>query len=304
MRSIANVNGAVSTTEEAVIPVLDRGFLYGDSVYEVFRTYRGVPFLYDEHWARLENSARLIYMSIPIKPGEFLEEVRRTIIASGAIEEQSDIYVRYAITRGEGPIDLFPRPEMPNRFVILVKALDTWKPQFYSDGVTLAIPKVRRNPNAALSPNIKGGNYLNNVIGVVEARELGADDCLLLSQNGLVTEASNSNLFFVIDEQLVTPSQEAGNLKGLTKETVHRACDRAGVETIERSIPAAELPIAKECFLTSATREVMPVRRLRLEDGEVVEFPPGGGPTTRRVQQLYTAYVDSYVADNRERAFF
>ena len=304
MHSTANVNGAITPIEAAVVPVLDRGFLYGDSVYEVFRTYDGVPFLYDEHWVRLENSARLIYMSIPLDSEEFLEEIKRTVIASGAADEGVDVYVRYAVTRGEGPISLSPSPDTANRTVVLVKALDSWDPAFYSIGVSLAIPEVRRNPSNALSPNIKGGNYLNNVLGVVQAQALGADDCVLLSQEGLVTEASNSNVFFLIDDVLVTPSQEAGNLKGLTKETVHRACRAEGLDTAERNISVPDLPNATECFITSATREVMPVRSLRLEDGTVLEFPPGGGPVTRKVRQLYSDFVAAYVAQHERRALF
>ncbi len=302
MRSTANVNGAISPIEEAVVPVLDRGFLYGDSIYEVFRTYSGVPFLYDEHWLRLENSARLIYMSIPLDSAAFLDEIKRTVNASGAADEGVDVYVRYAVTRGEGPISLSPSPDTANRTVILVKALDSWDPAFYAVGVSLAIPEVRRNPVNALSPNIKGGNYLNNVLGVVQAQALGADDCVLLSQGGLVTEASNSNVFFLIDDVLVTPSQEAGNLKGLTKETVHRACSAVGLQTLERNISVPDLSAARECFITSATREVMPVRSLRLEDGTMLDFPAGGGPVTRRVRQLYSDFVDAYVAQHQARA--
>ena len=191
MRNTASVDGVVTLLEDARIPVLDRGFLYGDSVYEVFRTYQGVPFLYDEHWSRLQNSAGLIYMQLPMSSDELLTQVEAAMVFSGATAEKCDVYVRYAVTRGEGAIDLHPAASAANRLVIIVKALDAWNPDFYRTGVTLAVPNVRRNPETALSPNIKGGNYLNNVLGVVEARKLGADDCLMLNDAGLVTEASN-----------------------------------------------------------------------------------------------------------------
>jgi len=304
MQNTASVDGIVTSLEDARVPVLDRGFLYGDSVYEVFRTYQGVPFLFDEHWLRLENSAGLIYMTLPMSSQDLLERVRETVVASGAAAEKIDVYVRYAVTRGVGPIDLNPAASSNHSLVIIVKAIDSWNPEFYTSGVTLAVPSVRRNPGNALSPNIKGGNYLNNVLGVIQAKQLGADDCLLVNDAGLVTEASNSNVFFAVDGVLVTPSQHASNLQGLTKLTVHRVCQLAGLNCVEQSVDVPTIRQADECFLTSATREVMAVRSLRLENGEVLQFPAGGGPLTQRVARLYKDYVAEYVNDNRHRALF
>jgi len=227
--SMSNVDGKVTPTAEARVPVLDRGFLYGDSVYEVFRTYAGVPLFYDEHWQRLENSARLIHMHITQSREQITEEIRRTVRATRAGENNQDVYVRYVITRGEGPVDLYPNPDLETRFVVIVKEVPTWRSEFYEVGMKAAIPKVRRNPTDALDPNIKGGNYLNNVIAITEARELGADESIILNRDGYVTEASNSNVFFVIDGELVTPGQEAGNLRGITKRAAIEACAGQGL---------------------------------------------------------------------------
>jgi branched-chain amino acid aminotransferase len=166
------------------------------------------------------------------------------------------------------------------------------------------VPATRRNSGSALDPNIKGGNYLNNVLGLMEARALGAEDCIMLDESGLVTEASNSNVFFVLDGQLVTPSQTARNLRGLTKAAVHEACSRQGLATRETEIGLDDLRAATECFLTSATREVMPVASLRLPDGELRLFPAGGGEITRRVAQLYKDYVADYVREHAAESFF
>lgn len=299
-RSMSNVDGVITPTEEARVPVLDRGFLYGDSIYEVFRTYQGVPLFYDEHWARFENSAALVYMALSISSATMLEHIRRTVAATGAAAAGKDVYVRYTVTRGSGPVDLFPNASLAARYVIIVREAPQWKQSFYSDGVSLAVSATRRNPLDALDPNIKGGNYLNNVIGVIEARELGADDSLMLDARGCVTESSNSNIFFVIDGELVTPAQTAGNLRGLTKAAVHAACRDHGRATTECDISETELGGASECFLTSATREVMPVRRLRLGNGEVIEFPAGGGAVTRQVADWYREYVAGYVAGHAE----
>jgi len=302
--SMTNVDGAITRTADARVPVLDRGFLYGDSIYEVFRTYGGIPLFYDEHWQRFQNSAALIRMNIGMSQDELTEAIRATIAATGAPQVGTDVYVRYVVTRGEGPVDLFPSPELQTRYVIIVRPVPVWNPVFYSRGVTAAIAATRRNPSSALDPNIKGGNYLNNVLGVMDARALGTDDCVMLNDAGLVTEASNSNVFFVIDNELVTPAQTAGNLRGLTKAALHEACRAHGLATLECDVPAAELPRATECFLTSATREVMPVVSLRLLDGDLVRFPEGGGALTRRAAGYYKEYVAEYLRTHERLALF
>ncbi len=299
--STANVNGQISPLEQATIPIMDRGFLYGDSVYEVFRTYDGVPFLLNEHFDRLENSARLAGMHLNQDRQQLLCEIRRTIEACGVSRGQ-DVYVRYQITRGEGPVDLYPGQDLVTRYVIVIKTVPVWDPEFYRVGMTLAVPQIRRNPVNCLDPNIKGGNYLNNILALQEARALGADDCLILSTDDRVTEASNSNLWFVIDDRLVTPVSD--NLRGLTRASLHQACQRQGLESFEEDIDLTDLEQADECFVTSSTREIMPVCRLRLADGRHRNFPAGGGPVTRRARQLYKTHVTDYVQQYSETALF
>ncbi len=303
-QSMTNVDGVITRTEDARVPVMDRGFLYGDSIYEVFRTYGGVPLFYDEHWARFENSAGLISLQLGLSKEQMADEIRQTIQMSNAAKSGRDVYVRFTITRGEGPIDLFPGPELQTRYVIIVKAMHDWKPEFYSEGVQLAITSTKRNPKNALDPNIKGGNYLNNVLGVIEARAMGADDCLMLNAAGQITESSNSNVFFVIDGKLVSPAETSGNLRGLTKAAVREACRANGLTTYEQEIVPAAVIEATECFITSATREVMPVRNLNVGNGTVVEFPAGGGTLTRMVQGYYRDYVNAYLAAHEHLSFF
>jgi len=297
-KTMSNVDGHITATAEARVPVLDRGFLYGDSIYEVFRTYTGVPLFYEEHWMRLENSARLIHMHITQSREEITEQIRATVQASSAGNIEKDVYVRYVITRGEGPVDLYPNPDLKTRYVIIVNAVPEWPKEFYSVGMKAAIPTVRRNPTDALDPNIKGGNYLNNVIAITQARELGADESIILNRDGYVTEASNSNVVFVLDGELVTPGVAAGNLRGLTKTAAREACARHGLTLSDHDVHAKDLDRATECFVTSATREVMPIASLRLDDGRLVEFPAGGGETTRKVARYYREYLQEHVQRN------
>ncbi len=299
LRPTVSVDGQITAMDAAMIPVMDRGFLYGDSVYEVFRTYRGVPLFLEDHFRRLENSAQLIQMQISQSRAQLLEEIRRTAAAANVTLEV-DAYVRYQITRGEGAVDLYPDPGLKTRVVIIVKALPTWKKVFYERGMDMYVPQVRRNPVNALDPNIKGGNYLNNIMALTEARQNGADDCVMLNREGFVTEAANSNVWFVIRGRLVTPG--TGNLKGLTKKHVHKALKQTGIQSFEEDIHANELPDATECFVTSATREVMPCASLTLLGGERLEFPTGGGEITRTVQAVFSSYVKSYIESHANDA--
>ena len=301
---MTSVDGVITPTEDARISVLDRGFLYGVSIYEVFRTYRGVPLFYDEHWARFQNSASLIHLDVKLDRDEMARRIRETVAATGAARLGTDVYVRYSITRGVGEIDLYPAPDLEPSCVIIVKPVPQWGGLLYERGARLMVPETRRNSGSALDPNIKGGNYLNNVLGLIEARRAGADDCLMLDGAGLVTEASNSNVFFVIDGDLVTPSQTARNLQGTTKAAVREALRARGVETFEREITEDDAARATECFLTSATREVMPVASVRLSDGREVRFPAGGGEWTRRAAAGYREYVDAYVAAHSAESLF
>src|SRR5918995_358024 len=151
-RRMANVNGQITPLEDARISILDRGFLYGDSVYEVFRTYSGVPMFCHEHFDRMENSARLIHMKISQTREEMLEEMRRTARAA-EVQPGQDVYVRWHVTRGTGALDLVPARDLKSSFVIILKEVPSWKPEFYSHGMRLAVTCVRRNPVEALSPD-------------------------------------------------------------------------------------------------------------------------------------------------------
>lgn len=295
---MANVNGEITPLEDARISILDRGFLYGDSVYEVFRTYDGVPLFCHEHFDRMDNSARLIAMKISQSREEILEEIRRTAAAANMPAGQ-DIYVRWHVTRGTGALDLVPAADLKSTFVIILKEVPKWKPEFYTKGMTLAVTQVRRNPVEALSPDIKSGNYLNNILGVAEAVGIGADDCLMLNPDGIVTEASNSNVLFVIDGKVVSPNVESGVLRGITRASIAKFSAANGFTYEERPVKASEIANATECFVTSATREVMPVVGIRLESGKWREFPAGGGEMTRRVAKAYKEFVAKYVKENQ-----
>lgn len=307
MRTIANVNGQISPLSEAKISINDRGFLYGDSIYEVTRTYDGVPFYLEEHFDRLENSARLAKMKLGQTRDQLRKEIERTVKESGA-KKGEDVFIRYTITRGEGPLDLDPASSINTSFIIVVKDLPKWKPEHFSKGMVLAIPSIVRNSPLALDPNIKSGNYLNNILAVADAKEKGGDDCLMLSPEGKLTEASNSNIAFVINGELHTPLHEpktpTGNLRGITRTLISELAHNLKMKYCERAMHPEDILKASEAFVSSATREVMPVCQIILQDGKRKDFPAGGGDWIKRLQAEYKKYVSEYVLTNKSKAWF
>ena len=307
MRATANVNGLITAAEEAKISIADRGFQYGDSIYEVIRTYQGVPFFMEEHHARLQNSARLARMQISQSMDELTAEIRRTVAAAD-VKSGEDVFVRYTITRGSGPLDLDPSTAPKTTYVVIVKPIPAWKKEHYDRGMVLAVPSVLRNSPLALDPNIKSGNYLNNILAVAEAKELGGDDALILSHDGKLTEASNSNVSFVVDGVVRSPLHEpkthTGNLKGITRALIGELARSEGLRYEEVPMVPGDVERATECFVSSATREIMPVVSVILKPGQRKEFPAGGGPLTKQLQGAYTRYVQNYVAKRKNEAWF
>lgn len=301
MRASGYVDGQVGRLDEMRVSVLDRGFLYGDSIYEVFRTYSGIPFMFDAHYERLMNSARLSMMRVEQSKEDIVRAIKATI-AVAEVGAGEDVWVRCQISRGGGEVELYPRAGLRSRMVIMVKEVPQWPVVFRERGMRLAVPMRRRNAANTLDPNIKGGNYLNNILGLAEARALGADDCVMLDADGFVTECSNSNVWFVLEGELVTPAR--GNLLGLTRKALVGLLEGAGYSGSERAVHGDVLGRVTECFVSSATREVMAVVSLRLGGGEQVRFAAGGGEMTRMAMRLYAEMLAEFVREHRGEAWF
>lgn len=290
----ANTNGRLHPAHEPSLSPLSRGFLYGDGIYEVWRSYEGTLFAWDEHYDRLERSARALYLELPWKRAEMLPEVVRTVAAyRSASQDAGDVYVRLQVSRGAGPIGLdvalADRPE----YVLLVQACPQTSAAVASHGLKLSIAAgLRRNPIESLSPAWKTGNYLNNILGLREARARGADDVVMLNLRGEVTEASTSNLGFVRDGEVYTPRLDAGILEGITRGLLLRqVAPAAGVHVHEVVLRPPELSGMSECFALSSTKDLVPVGAI---DG--MRFNVGPTTLTARLKAAFAHYVRAYAA--------
>ena len=292
MGTLFNVEGRLVPPEQAFVPVLDRGFLYGDSVYDVVRTYAGRVFELGRHLDRMERTASRIGISLP--PRSKLEsELRRTMDAAGNPES----YVRFIVTRGEGRFGLAPHlAEGQSRLIIMVKPLEAPSAEQYERGLRMAVARTRRNPPQALDPALKTGNYLNGILALREAHEASADDALMLDMQGQVTEASTSNVFFVKGGAVVTPPLALGMLEGVTRGLLIDIARDEGVTLREQPHGPDALAGADEVFVTSTVREVLAVTSLvLLETGEprsrvVADGKPGA--MTRRLHAAFRRYVE------------
>jgi branched-chain amino acid aminotransferase len=294
MGTAVSINGTLVAPEDARVSVFDRGFLYGDSVYEVVRTYKGVPFELEKHLARLESSAARIHMALPAS----LDEIRADIAAAHVASGNDDSYVRVVVTRGAGPIGLDPAMAIDPLRIVVARELSPPPPEAYADGVKIALVSVRRNLRSAIDPAAKTGNYLNSVMALAEARERGAHEAVMLDHRDYVTEGASSNVFAVMERAVLTPPLDAGILEGVTRGVVFEVARRAGLRVIELPLTEAALEHADEVFITSSIREIVPV--VRVDDRVVGSGRPG--PVYKRIRQLFDEYVEQYVLTHRPRA--
>ena len=281
------IDGGVRPPEEAKVSVFDRGFLYGDSVYETIGTAYGRLFAARDHLDRLERSAERIGLAVPPR-AEIERAIAETIEAAANPESR----VRVILTRGVGKLDLDPASCSDTRLVVIVFPLGPPTPEMFEKGVAVAIVSVARNSPRAIDPAVKSGNYLNNVLALGEARRRSkAYEAILCAGDGSVAEGSTSNVFAVVGGEVRTPPPEVGILDGITRAKVMGLCRDAGIPLAERRLSPDELRGADEAFITSATRGVLPVTT-------VDEKPVGGGtpgPVTRKLMALYDALATAGV---------
>lgn len=274
------VNGRITDAADAVIPVFDHGFLYGEGVYETLRTYDGKPFLYDAHMARLRRSAGMIALDVPGTDDEMLAKVRETMAAEKGLEEA---YIRILVTRGIGELTYSLAATPTPSLVIIVKPFPEPPASHFTEGISLALVSIRRNHPSALNPRIKSNNLLNNALAMQEAMRQGAEEALMLNQQNEVAECSQSNFFIVKDGIVATPPIAAGLLPGITREFVFEVGRDAGVTVEERTLQTSDLWNADEAFITGTTREITPVSKV---DGR--PFGDGKpGPVTRTLLEVF-----------------
>lgn len=278
-----SIDGVLRASHEARVSVFDRGFLYGDSVFETIRTYEGRPFALTEHLDRLWRSAALVFIDMPCDRAQLVKEIDATLQAVGNAES----YIRVMVTRGQGEMGLDPAlAEVPVR-VIIVGPLNPPPPSLYESGA-FAVTFQTARPSDATSPGAKIGNYLVAVLAMREAKKHGANEALIVDREGLVAEGASSNVFVVSTGTLVTPPLSAGILAGITRRYALEAARELGIAVAEVCPTTEELLAADEVFVSSSIRELLPIVRVNganIGSGTV-------GPVTHAIRTKFRQLVE------------
>ena len=268
------LNGELVAAEQAALPALDRGLLYGYGLFETMRSYSGRVFRLAEHYRRLEAGAELLAIPVPLTLAALEEAVDTTLARNGL----AGAYVRLTVTAG---------PDGGRASVLLTaREVTEYPPELHRRGMAAVVSAVRRNETSPLA-RVKSLNCLDNLLAREEARRSGAGEALLLNTREFIAEGAASNVFLVRNGTLVTPGVEAGALPGITRQAVLELAGEEGIEVVETSLALAELAGAGEAFLTNSVMEVMPLVSV---DGRPVG-PGSPGPLTERLARRYRDLV-------------
>jgi branched-chain amino acid aminotransferase len=271
--------------QDAKISVFDHGLLYGDGVFEGIRFYNGRVFRLEEHISRLFDSARAIVLNMPWTQEQVCQFTVDTIKANGL----NDGYVRLVVTRGTGGLGLNPYLcERPSMFII-ASTISLYPEEYYSKGLAIITCATRRPAPAALMPQVKSLNYLNNIMAKVEAIQSGAMEAVMLNEQGYVAECTGDNLFLLKNGKLLTPPVSDGALDGVTRRVILELADQLGIPWAEQTLTRYDIFVADECFLTGTAAEVIPV--IALDRRPIGEGVPG--PLTAKFITAFRALANS-----------
>jgi len=278
------IDGRFVPREEAKLSVFDHGFLYGDGVFEGIRAYNGRVFRLREHLDRLFDSARTIDLTVPVSKEEMeeiiLETLRKNNLRNG--------YIRPIVTRGVGDLGLDPRKCPKPSIIVITVEWGAMYGDLYEKGLKAISVSVRRNPADALPPNVKSLNYLNNILGKIEANYKGGDEAIFFDTNGYVSEGSGDNIFVVKNGIVYTPPT-LNNLRGITRAVALEICQSMGITTIEQNLGYYDLYSADEVFVTGTAAEVAPIS---LIDGRAIGTGKPG-PVTRQLMAAFRTVTET-----------
>src|SRR5208282_3710676 len=275
------IDGKYLEKDDARISVFDHGLLYGDGVFEGIRAYNGRVFHLREHLARLFNSAKGILLDVPLTRQEVENAILETVRQNGL----KDAYIRVVVTRGVGDLGLDMRKCKRPTLIIIADKIELFPPAVYAKGLELVTSSLRRVAPDMLSPSIKSLNYLNNIMARAEATRAGAQEAVLLNQQGHVAECSGDNIFFLHDEIVYTPPVRAGILEGVTRNVVMQLTrEKLRLKVEEQIFTVFELYRAEEVFVTGTGAEIIGVVKI---DGRTIGNGKPGPMTTKLIETFH-----------------
>ena len=282
MKEVVLINGDIFKPNEAKISIFDRGFLYADSIYDVIPIYNGVPFLLEEHIERLYHCAQSIDMSFSFTKNKLIKQIFKTL----NLVKAPLAYTRIIITRGIGELSLVSNPNSKNNLIIITKSLSPPPCSWYKNGVNMITTQKSCFPSSP-PEHIKSGNYLSNILAMSKARKQNSMDAIMLNSEGNITEATTSNIWIVEDNKFITPPPKAGILNGITRKTLLKLIKQNKLEVFEENISPQRLLNASECFLSSSTKEIVPI--VRVDNQDIANGLPGN--KTKNLIKIYKSFI-------------
>ena len=277
------IDGEYYPKSQAKVSVYDHGLLYGDGVFEGIRAYNSIVFKLKEHIDRLYRSARVIMLNIPLTKEEMINAVLETLRKNNL----RDAYIRLVVTRGIGDLGLDPRKCPKPTVIIITDVIKLHSGEPKEKGIRAMIVWVKRDPVDATSHEVKSLNYLNSILGKIEANIAGFDEAICLDKNGHISEGVAENLFIVQNGKVLTPPTSTGALVGITRDIVMKIAEKLGYKAIESTITPTDLFTAEEAFFTGTAAEIIPiveVNKRMIGDGKP-------GPITRLLMQEFEKIV-------------
>jgi branched-chain amino acid aminotransferase len=288
MQEMIYLNGCLVSRSQARLSVFDQGFLYGYGLFETMRAYNGKIFLLERHLKRLLSSAETIGLSQSLAEIDLGKACRETLEANNL----KDARLRLTVSNGEAETFPWVGNAGTPTIVVTARSYTPFPAEKYNRGF-IAIVSSRQRCRQSLISRIKSTSYLVSVLARIEAEKSGLDEALLLNEQGLIAEGSVSNVFFVKDSGLVTPSLESGILSGITREVVIELAGTLDISVTEGDVSLADLGQFDEAFLTNSVMEIMPLVAVRDRAGQTIPIGSGKpGEITRGLMAAYRERVE------------
>ena len=272
------LNGNIVPDTEGYITSGDRGFLYGDGIFETLRTYNGEPFKLAEHLERMCSSAKKLSI-LPVYTNAEVSESIKELIEKNNVQ---DAYIRITLSRGAGGNGLGINNNLKSTMLIQVKSFTPYEKKLYEEGMSLVVSRHRRSTSCPISCH-KTTNLLTSILLKEEAKRKSANDTIVINTDGYVAECVVSNIFIINNGSVTTPPLDTNILPGITRKTVLDICQNSGIPAREECFKIETLIKADEIFITNSLMEIMPVSMI--ENSKIGKTVPG-----EITQQIMSAY--------------
>ena len=287
MEPIVYLNGKFVPLSQAKVSILDRGFCYGDALFETMRVYSGKIFQLDQHLDRLEQGAQNIFLKLP----ESRERIHEILYETFYRNQGADAVIRMTVTRGEGILGKLWQADTSPTLSVHVRPYSAPPAEWYQNGVFISLIQNSATKLGNFQEQIKSTNYLSHILARKQAEDQNSADGIMVNEQGEVCDGTVSNIFIVKDSELSTPEVNGYVLAGITRQVVLKLSNDTGTLCKERAMTVDDILQADEVFLTNTGWEILPVARV---DGKTVGSGQPG-PLTRALQREFRKFVDAEI---------